>query len=537
MSSNTNNTNSAYQPINVPTAPYTVDNAIRDVSNIFTRVMSGVVAAAPDELLDQVSNYIETLKISKSNIKHNAPTPSAALTVVPSVSVSSPMMSSEYESGYSQAQFRAIMQQGLPIGIDAPPMPSTVPSSNYDYLVRRAPIIIGVPTPPKVSSSHHAPIPVSVPTPEPSCQPTRVCKSKRIQKPVYYTISDDSDNADDSDGTDYVKPRILTKGKRHVTNTINVTNVMDDSCDDDADVIDDTMNDIDTNDVDDIEYEVKAIEGHRFTSTSTPSASIEYKVKWDTNQTSWVSEENCNCDKLISAYCKTNNIKTAYLMCRVSTQTQTGEECVSLDAQESELRHKANLMPIQRIKVVKYYGSAFKKMPTELEQLKEYVNKYDIVMVYRVDRLSRNVCSAIVWADYMTTKDVLIYALSEDIYYTTHKNVFRQYLLNAENEGVMIGSRIKMAIKLRKEQGNYRHKLQYGKRYKTNVCLGSDGNQKTSAEVEDNPGETAVINCIRQYINNFSARDIAQRLNNKNCLKRGRKWNTSMVKYVLRTKT
>jgi DNA invertase Pin-like site-specific DNA recombinase len=288
----------------------------------------------------------------------------------------------------------------------------------------------------------------------------------------------------------------------------------------------------------DTEYEVKSIIDHAVDD----NGKWRYYVLWETGEKSWIDYSDCNCDELINAYNVKKGIKTAHIICRVSTKTQADENTVSLEAQEQALVSKAKEMGFQRILIYKHVGSAYKTLPVNLKNIKDKSIFFDIIMVFRVDRLSRNIELFVKWADELAEKKVDIYTLTENIHYLAKPYQFKQYVVNAQNESKLISDRLKMSINYRRMRGDHFGTLKFGKRKTIIQQINPETEEVINVSViENNPEECEVINTINNLYNRSHRTtesskflSIANKLNSKNIKKRNRVWNASMVSYILK---
>jgi DNA invertase Pin-like site-specific DNA recombinase len=170
-----------------------------------------------------------------------------------------------------------------------------------------------------------------------------------------------------------------------------------------------------------------------------------------------VADEDCNCEELIRKYLSKLGIKTVYAFCRVSSKSQTGINHVSLSAQEARLRATAEKMfadenkPV-RVKILKITASASKAVPRALKSIGEVAREGDVIMIYRVDRLSRNI-RLLSFFDELNTRGVKIYAQDEDMWFDNNMN-FLQCILDANKESHAISKRVSESIKHRRERGD-----------------------------------------------------------------------------------
>jgi DNA invertase Pin-like site-specific DNA recombinase len=88
------------------------------------------------------------------------------------------------------------------------------------------------------------------------------------------------------------------------------------------------------------------------------------------------------------------------LFCRVSTKEQTSCESTSLPLQEARLREAAELLNSDaRLVIHKISGSAYQRIPPQLVEVGEMTSSGDTIMVWRVDRLSRNIVDYLSWLE------------------------------------------------------------------------------------------------------------------------------------------
>jgi len=255
-----------------------------------------------------------------------------------------------------------------------------------------------------------------------------------------------------------------------------------------------------------------------------------------------IADSDCECEKLISEYLATKMINTIYCFCRVSSLSQTGENHVSLDAQETELinqcvsYNKNN----KRIKVVKIAASAYKNIPVHLQIIGESARAGDEIVIYRVDRFSRNIVKYLSWIEELDNKHVEITSFIDKLVYSKNKLEFIQKIVDANKESKLISDRIKMSITARKQRGDQSvGKLPYGKKYKRLInCSSSSSSSNNSSgsstsrlEVIDDLQAVTVINKVKA-MNKFSNKTIADKLNKEGTYKNNRRWTPAMVRYI-----
>lgn len=270
--------------------------------------------------------------------------------------------------------------------------------------------------------------------------------------------------------------------------------------------------------------EVSKIHRHRIKEDGT----WQFELSWKKSRArEWVNDQDCSCEYLISEYLNKQGISTAYLFCRVSTQEQAQSTNISLEAQEAELRAAVSTMPFQRVRVYSISQSAYRRIPTTLRRIGEAALKGDAILVWRVDRLSRNIEEYMEWIKELHEREVMLYSHQESITYAENKIAFLQALLDSQKEAFILGERVKLANKRKRDRGDEQvGGLPYGKRYKR--ILNPDGTTHHK-EVESHPEECAIINLVIDMRKTMGACDIARQLNRDNVQKRGRKWSKGMV--------
>lgn len=281
----------------------------------------------------------------------------------------------------------------------------------------------------------------------------------------------------------------------------------------------------------DFECEVNGVYDHQVSSEGV----WQFLVGWKNSRIKeWVNDQDCNCELAISKYLQGKNIRSAYLFCRVSTPDQATAVNVSLEAQESELRAATQKMQgFNRIRSYSISQSAFKNIPKVLLRIGEACLPGDGIFVWRVDRLSRNIVNYLSWMEELNKRGVHIYSHQENLLYADNKLDFLQAVLNAQKEAVILGERIKLSYRLKRERGDEKvGRLPYGKKY--HRILRPDGSTLKKIVV-DNPEEMAIIE--RVYKNkSISAAVIAKELNYEGIKKQGRNWTRLSVMRLYKKK-
>jgi DNA invertase Pin-like site-specific DNA recombinase len=145
-------------------------------------------------------------------------------------------------------------------------------------------------------------------------------------------------------------------------------------------------------------------------------------------------------------------MQMSYICCRISKNTGG----CSLDYQEKMIREFIQNDKENNIKnVIRITSSAYKKIPTELEKLKEIRNGRFVF--YAIDRFARNSVFGKKLAEEYFANGNILYFIREDLLidkaYGKNWKSFCQKLLFAEQESINIGRRIKDAKLYLKNQG------------------------------------------------------------------------------------
>lgn len=282
-----------------------------------------------------------------------------------------------------------------------------------------------------------------------------------------------------------------------------------------------------TEDKHEVEWEITKVQNHKVLPNGTYQFLLKYKGY---PEATWTDDAKCDCEDLIQEYFARidHPVKTIHAVCRVSCKNQTGPMHISLEAQENRLRKTIGKMyagePV-RVKVYRISASAYKGIPKTLVAISEVVRAGDVIMIYRVDRLSRNIVKYLSFLEDLDERNVGIFAQFEELWYNGDKKLdFIQRIVDANREALAISSRVKLCLELRKERGDESlGSVQYGMRLereeKTNRLM-----------LAVHPEEQAIIDRIKREYNHYGAEELATQLNREGILKRGRKWSAGMVK-------
>jgi len=253
-----------------------------------------------------------------------------------------------------------------------------------------------------------------------------------------------------------------------------------------------------------------------------------FNIMFTDNSTEWVVDDKCDCELKIGQYMASRRLRTAHLFCRVSTKDQASSTSTSLATQEAELRAAVEGGE-QRIRVHKLSESAYKRMPPKLADLGTTAVGGDSIYVWRVDRLSRNICTTLSWVEELSARGVHLVAHSEGLTYRDNKLAFIQGILDAQKEAALLGQRVKMSYKHKLDRGDEAvGTLPWGKKY--HRIMSADGLSTARKMVVDHPSEIMLVRRVKG--SKVEPATMASTLNREGITKRGRKWSVGMIKAI-----
>lgn len=281
-------------------------------------------------------------------------------------------------------------------------------------------------------------------------------------------------------------------------------------------------------------YEAEKILGHRIEKDGTWSFDVLfYGAKDDEEKREWIPDALCDCPHLIKEYIQRKKLKVtnAYLFCRVSTKEQSSCTSTSLESQESELVKASTPAPgvVVRRRIYKISESAYHNIPKTLLEIGQVAMSGDTIYVWRIDRLSRNIITYLAWLENLHNSGVKIVGVSEDLSYADNKLDFIQAILNAQKEAHLLGERVKLSNKHKRDRGDEAvGSLPYGKIYKRVMNL--DKLTTKMKLVVDSPEEVLLLLRIKK--SKMKPLRMALTLNKEGKYKRNHKWTEGMIKRV-----
>ena len=274
-----------------------------------------------------------------------------------------------------------------------------------------------------------------------------------------------------------------------------------------------------------VEAEVKSVIGHRVLQ----GGRWEFNIKFAGGYTEWVPDDECSCEEKITAYLNTKapEVKTIHIVCRVSTKSQTSCTSTSLEGQEAEIKDGiSENSDNTRLRIHKISNSAYKGIPKTMRNIGHAVRRGDEIIVWRVDRLSRNIVLFMQWLEDLRKRGIEIKSQVEKLSYSKQRLEFIQKIVDAQKEAEALGQRIKLSYKQKRERGDDRiGGLPYG--YKYHRLMNRQGTQVVRKAVVAHRNEQSLL--ARIFASKDSASEIAEQLNFGGIFKRGRKWNRAMI--------
>lgn len=247
-----------------------------------------------------------------------------------------------------------------------------------------------------------------------------------------------------------------------------------------------------------------------------------FLVLYNDGSSEWADEYDCwDCQKKVSIYCAANGINTAYLLCRVSNQSQAKNNSRSLDNQQSELISMNGLhTSYKRVVTRKIISRSFRVFPADLRKIGEVALPGDAIVVMMIDRLGRNVEKYRLWLKKMNDKNVdIVSEIEGGIFYKNNKLAFLRGIEVAEKESQHNSVRQTISIKNRRSRGEHVGRVKYG--YELD----------DTKKLVDNLEEQQMIKGI--LLSRESDAKLARDLNNSSYpKKRGKNWTACMISRI-----
>lgn len=284
--------------------------------------------------------------------------------------------------------------------------------------------------------------------------------------------------------------------------------------------------------------EVKEVIDHRVSS----SGEYQFKLSFTDGDICWVNDSECDAEYYIRHYLSNNapNVRTIYCVCRVSSKTQAGPDHVSLDAQASRLVNASIMLqstsnkPL-RTKIVKISASAYKGIPSALQEIADVAQRDDFIAIYRVDRLSRNIEKYMEFLNNLYARGVKIYSQNENLWFDDKNKLrFYQCILSAQMESKAISERVHLSLDHRRKRGDASlGSVTYG------YCLVREDAENPGSRLVcvQNDAEQEILTWIYTWSQQGNPDEwIATELNRRGLKKRSRTWTADIVHRITRSK-
>ena len=182
---------------------------------------------------------------------------------------------------------------------------------------------------------------------------------------------------------------------------------------------------------------------------------------------------------------------------RVST---TGQELDGHSLEEQERQCK-QLIEFQGNDLVKVYsdvgsGGSFEHRPGYREMLEDMNKEWDIVYVWKLDRLNRNLRNSILFFELLGEKDAYISCITEQV---DTSNPMGRFIINimsslAQMEREQTRERVIMGSEAARRAGRWTGGVPYG--YEIPISFDSAGNRIERGLLKPNPEESPVVQKI-----------------------------------------
>jgi len=219
-----------------------------------------------------------------------------------------------------------------------------------------------------------------------------------------------------------------------------------------------------------------------------------------------------------------------YIYCRVSSQEQTDDNHISLEAQAEVMRDfcKKNVHNVTPVIINEVQSARDGTKQSVLNSLMDIMTPGDTLMVHDATRFSRNVIWGLNTLESLTRRGINFRSYQEGLGYSTDndRRFFRQALNSSEDYSNMVSNRVKMSQKkIRETNGPVR-----SRGFGWGIATVND----IRREVE-NKSEQRVLTVIREMYQsgNSTYDDILDHLIDNNIPHRRRKWTTGLIRRAI----
>lgn len=215
------------------------------------------------------------------------------------------------------------------------------------------------------------------------------------------------------------------------------------------------------------------------------------------------------------------------IYCRES-KTVNGQS--TLLKQELRCRQYCKDHKIKAIKAYKEVNTRARHMKNgkRLETMIKRLKKGDLLIIPRVDRLSRHYKHGLKFLKETQARGINVHSVDENIDFKNNQAKFKTLLKSAENFSNELSEKMKTICEILNKKGWYFGKAKFG--YK--AVYDNNGIRKIKKNFEEQATINYIFNC---KCNDKSCENIARDLNKRKIRYRNKNWNRKNVKYILQS--
>lgn len=270
-------------------------------------------------------------------------------------------------------------------------------------------------------------------------------------------------------------------------------------------------------------HNVKRIKSHIQIMNDVTKLSVwKFLVEWEDGNSDWIKDVDCKCENLISEYLKNNvpHVKTIFNFTRMSKISQKDKKNVSLEEQfilnmDYIIKNKLH-KEFERIKTYKVLKGAYNKCSDELLGIFDGIRDKDRIIVYKCDRIFRNIETFVMEFNSICNKDIDIISTEENISVKNNKIQFMKNILKAQEESQNIGKRIRIS-NLEKRLGPCKYGYKYDIIDSKEVLTIDDTEKNIIMQIKHSKHDC-------EYLSSY--------YNNEKLYNRGKPWTENTIQYI-----
>ena len=226
----------------------------------------------------------------------------------------------------------------------------------------------------------------------------------------------------------------------------------------------------------------------------------------------------------------------AVIYTRISTEYQEDGH-----SPEEQLRRCKAYAELEGHEVVGHYhdtgsGSAFEHRPNYLEMMKKAGDEWRVVVIYKLDRIHRNLRNMVLWLDDLRTIECDFISTEERVDTSSAQGRFFIQVMGAfaEMEREQISSRVKMGLEGARRSGRWIGVPPYG--YKMDDTYTESGHRKNPGALVPVENEAEIVKSIlKMHTEGYKISEIITKLvMNQSFTRSGTLvWNRSTIKGVI----